>query len=97
MAQFDVYAFEEGFALDCQSNILSGLETRFIVPLRPAKNASPTKSRLNPILLVEGSEVVMMTEFASTVFRNTLRQRVGNVEAQRDDIIAAFDMLIIGF
>ena len=37
MAQFDVYRIKDhGFVLDCQSDLLSGLKSRVVAPLRDA-------------------------------------------------------------
>jgi toxin CcdB len=96
MAQFDVLKFESGYALDCQADILSHLHTRFIVPLRARNDGSPIKSRLNPVFELDGEQWVMMTEFASTIFVKNLGPRVTSLASQRDDIIAALDVLITG-
>jgi toxin CcdB len=63
MPQFDVYrnVTEPGYLLDCQSDALSGLSTRLVVPLLPPDYAPLPSRRLNPTLRVEGDEFVMMT------------------------------------
>lgn len=96
MAQFDVFRTRKGHVLDCQSDWLDILQTRFVVPLRPLREASPIKTRLNPILMVGEHEFVMMTEFASTVSKAELSTRVTSLATERDTIIAALDHLITG-
>lgn len=52
MAQFDVYRnrLEPGYLLDCQSDALSALTTRLVIPLLPPDYAPLPSRRLNPSL-----------------------------------------------
>lgn len=99
MPQFDVYrnVAEPGYLLDCQSDALSSLTTRLVVPLLPPDYAPKPSRRLNPILRVDGDEVVMMTHFASAVPQRTLGQAVGSLAQQYTVIMNAFDMLLTGY
>lgn len=96
MARFDVYRGPGGeLLLDCQADVLSHFETRFVVPLLPAKGAVQA-DRLHPRLVVEGDEVLMVTHLASAVPRKMLRGRVTNLRADEAAIMNALDMLLTG-
>jgi toxin CcdB len=102
MAQFDVYrnpnpdsvaAFP--YVLDLQSDLLSSLATRVVAPLEPLSH-EPLMKRFNPVLSVEGREMVMATAELTSVDRGFLHERVGSLESHRYDIIAAIDILWTG-
>ena len=99
MPQFDVYrnVAEPGYLLDCQSDALSGLSTRLVVPLFPPDYAPLPSRRLNPILRVGDEEVVMMTHFASALPRRALGEAVGSLTEDYTVIMNAFDMLLTGY
>jgi toxin CcdB len=99
MARFDVYAEPGGFGflLDCQADLLSGLSTRFMVPLMPREEAPVAGARLNPVFLVEGVEVAMVTQFAGAVSVRDLGERVMSLDAEQMAIMNALDMLMIGY
>ena len=99
MAQFQVYRDREepGYLLDCQSDLLSGLSTRLVVPLFPQDNGPPPSPRLNPTLKVRGEALVMMTHFAVAVPERRLGEAVACVASEYIAIINAFDMLLTGY
>lgn len=99
MPQFDVYrnVAEPGYLLDCQSDTLSGLATRVVVPLLPPDYAPLPTRRLNPTLRVGAEEVVMMTHFAAAVPERTLGKRVGSLAYDHTVILNAFDLLLTGY
>lgn len=98
MARFDIYRLEDGtFALDCQADNLSLLNTRLAVALWPSAEAPIAASRLNPNFEVEGQEVVMVTQFAATLPANQLRDRVTSLADEHYTIVAALDFLISGY
>lgn len=97
MGRFDVYQMKGGFALDCQADIHRQLKTRFVVPMRLSTDGYPAKSRLNPSFKLGDIELVMITEFASTVFVSELGERIGSLDQHHPEIIEALDLLISGF
>lgn len=99
MARYDVYANPDGpgFLLDCQADVLSFLNTRFIVPLLPIAQAPPPARRLNPVFVVDGRQVVMLTQFAAAILTSRLGRQVGTLRADDYAIANALDMLIAGF
>jgi toxin CcdB len=99
MARFDVYSSEEGagYLLDCQANLLSHLNTRFVLPLLPPNKAPEPARRLNPIFEIEGRSYVMVTQFAATVPSRLLKQHVTSLAAEEIAIGNAIDMLLSGY
>lgn len=99
MARFDVFRNEggAGYLLDVQSDLLSGLNTRVVVPLLPRSKAPSPAQRLNPVFEVEGVEVVMASQFMAAVPKAELRVGVGNLVEQQHEVSAALDMLFLGF
>lgn len=99
MARFDVYkmATAPGFLLDVQTDLLSGLNTRVVVPLLPLTDAPIPAQRLNPVLEIESLEVLMATQFLAAVPESELKEVVGNLEGSQNEISVALDMLFSGF
>ena len=99
MARFDLFknATGPGYLLDVQADILSGLNTRVVVPLLPKSSAPSPADRLNPVFEVEGERVVMATQFLAAVPGSELRPRIGSLAKERHEISAALDMLFMGF
>ena len=99
MARFDVYrmATAQGFLLDVQTDLLSGLSTRVVVPLLPLTNAPLPAQRLNPVFDIENLEVLMATQFLAAVPGSELKEVVGNLEGFQNEISVALDMLFSGF
>lgn len=99
MARFDVYANPggAGYVLDVQADVLDGLNTRVVVPLMPAVSAPAAAKRLNPMLEIGAEPYVMVTQFMAAIPRALLRAPVTNLSAQDAEIMAALDMLLVGF
>lgn len=70
-------------------NGLTELGTRTSAP-------SPAQ-RLNPVLSVEGQQLVMVTQYMAAVPEGELRSGVGSLAEDRDQISTALDMLFLGF
>ena len=97
MAQYDVHALSKGrLAIDCQSDLLSHLESRLVVPL-VLKSAAPEPARrLNPIFEIGGVDHVMLTQFAGAVDRRQLGDVVTSLADRSFEITDALDVLISG-
>jgi toxin CcdB len=98
VAQFDVHRLNSSgtFVVDCQSDLLRELNTRFVVPLI-LKDAAPTAAqRLNPIFNLQGGQYVMVTQFAATVELRELGEIVCALREDALQIIGALDVLIGG-
>ena len=99
MARLDVHARRDhgaGYLLDVQADLLSGLNTRFVVPLLPLDEAPAPAARLNPLFDIAGQRYVMVTQFAAAVHISELGERVSNLPQAHDVITAALDLLITG-
>jgi toxin CcdB len=58
MAQFDYYRMQadDGYWLDCQTQVMEHYETRFVIPLVPIPLApQPRAARLNPVFEIDGA------------------------------------------
>jgi toxin CcdB len=99
MARFDVYRRRgvPGYLLDCQSDLLDDLDTRFTVPLFLFEDAPKPAGRLNPVFSIDGGRVVMMTQYASAIRKNLVGSRVDSLEHEQDVIMSALDMLLVGY
>ncbi|MEH3102958.1 MAG: CcdB family protein [Sphingomonas phyllosphaerae] len=99
MAKFDVYPSPEGgYWLDCQSDTLSMLNSRFVVPLADREHdLAFADRRLNPEFEIAGEKVVMLTHFAAAIPASLLRSPIASLIDQEYAVGIALDMLISGF
>lgn len=103
MAQFDVYQNpnartrnEFPYLVDVQSDLLSGLTIRVVVPLVRLKSLGQPLSRLNPGFLVKDQDLALATTHIAGVPKTVLGPVVANLAHSRDTIIAAIDVVITG-
>jgi toxin CcdB len=103
MARYDVYrnaasrgAKDSPFLLDVQADLLSGLATRVVVPLRKAATVPRPARILQPLFSVGGSEVVMDTPAIVGAPVTALGEKVGSLDASRTEVLAALDFLLTG-
>jgi toxin CcdB len=99
MPRFTVYRNPngEGYLLDVQANILDHLNTRLVAPLLPLNAAPKPAKTLNPIFDMAGTSVVMVTQFMAAVPISLLKFPEISLEANRNEITAALDLLFQGF
>lgn len=98
MAKFDVYPDPDGnYWLDCQANLFSDLNSRFVVPLRPAHEILGGDHRLNPRFMIQGEQYVMMTHFAAAIPAQDIRGSIASLAEHEYAIGGALDLLIGGF
>jgi len=98
MARFDAHHNPEAarrrhtpHLLDVQNDFISDLQRRVVLPLRREAAFSPQPERLNPLLRVGGDAVVLDTATIGAVPASELRQAVGSLRSQRDQIQTALD------
>ncbi|EXF44436.1 plasmid maintenance protein CcdB [Pseudomonas sp. BAY1663] len=104
MPQFAVYENSNAatkaavpFLLDVQSDLIAELGTRVVVPLyTAAAMKGKILKTLTPIFEIEGKPYVMVTPQLAGIARKQLGNQVADLSAQRDEIIAALDLLITG-
>ncbi len=99
MAKYDVFPNPSGhgYLLDVQTDLLSGLNTRVVVPLLPESRSPLPAKRLNPTFEIDGVAVVMVTQFMAAVPAALLKTPVDNVEKDSDTVTRAIDLLMQGF
>ena len=104
MAQFSVHKNKNPksreaypYLVDIQSDLLSELSTRVVVPLTKltALRKKPIRD-LTPVIEVEGAKYLMLTPQLAGIAAKELGQVVWNISAQRDEIVAAVDFLVTG-
>ncbi|KIQ05694.1 MULTISPECIES: CcdB family protein [Pseudomonas] len=83
--------------LNVQSDLLAELGTRVVVPLYTARAMQGKMLRtLTPRFEIEGEHYVMMTPQMAGIAKKQLGAKIADLAAQRDEIIAALDLLITG-
>ncbi|SDK12256.1 toxin CcdB [Methylophilus rhizosphaerae] len=105
MARFDVYANTGSHAsttpylLDIQSDLLSGLDSRMVIPLRHLAQFPRVKlpSELTPVFNIEGVDCLLETPKMGAVPQRLLRLPVMSLAASHDQITAALDFLFQGY
>jgi toxin CcdB len=105
MARFDVYANPGSHAdstpylLDVQSDLLNGLDSRMVIPLRSLKHFPKVKlsTQLTPIFTIEGEEYLLETPKMGSVPLRVLKSRVTSLTQAQDQITAAMDFLFQGY
>lgn len=105
MAQFDIHknkndrtAASTPYLLDIQSDAVSVIGTRLVVPLRPASEyEEETITRLHPIIQLVGRRYVAFTTEMAGLPASLLGPIVGSARDQRKEIVDATDLLITGF
>lgn len=101
MAQFDIYrnnnpksASEFPYLLDIQSEILSGLDTRVVVPL--SENVKAIQ-HLNLLFEINNKTYVLCTQELAGVHKSALGEQCSSLKNHRAQIIAAIDFMVSGF
>lgn len=105
MARFDVYANPGAHAattpylLDVQSNLLDGLDSCMVIPLRLAESFPKVKlpARLLPAVLVQGQQVLLETPKMAAVPRRVLKAPVASLGHEQALVTAALDFLFQGY
>lgn len=96
MAQYDCYRLGGQLVVDIQSNLLRGMATRTVVPLKPLDEPdSPYPIQgLNPIVTLGGRRYfVEMQGIVGRIATRRLGREIGSLEAQQDVINLAYDLL----
>ncbi|MEG3143817.1 CcdB family protein [Sphingomonas sp. RT2P30] len=99
MARFDVYrpGTGEALLLDCQADLLSSLDSRFVVPLMPLGFLANPFGRLNPFFEIDSVRLVMVTQSAAAVPVRALGRHVVSLAHEQATIMNALDMLLTGY
>ncbi len=94
MARFDVHLMPSGnLALDCQSDQLDYLASRFTVPLVPEDEIKSRIAGLHPTFEVRGERLVMATHLAGAVPVRALGTPIASLKTQEYEVQRALDVL----
>ncbi|GHB70395.1 plasmid maintenance protein CcdB [Psychrosphaera saromensis] len=104
MAQFSLYINKDKsssraypYLIDVQSDLLSGLESRMVIPLTPlALLDTKAPTHLCPVIQLEEGSFVILTQQMTSVPTKVLKEEVRDLSTFRNEIIAALDFLITG-
>jgi toxin CcdB len=89
----DVYPY----VVDVQSDLLSALATRMVVPLAiTTLAAKDLPRRLCPVLTVSGQSLMLVPFEAAPLDKRLLRTEVTSVRDRSHEIIAAMDSVLSG-
>jgi len=105
MARFDVYAnpghqaATTPYLLDVQSDLLDGLESRMVVPLRGLRAFPNVKlsNRLTPTFTIQGEAFLLETPKMGAVPHRVLKAPVASLKHEQSQITAALDFLFHGY
>ncbi len=105
MARFDVYANPGSHAdttpylLDVQSDLLDGLDSRMVIPLRSIERFPKVRlsTRLTPTFTIEGKDFLLETPKMGAVPRRVLKVPVISLAQEQPQITAALDFLFQGY
>ena len=97
MARFDVYRVDGEFYIDIQTNLLPSFGSRLVVPLVSADLPVHPYRKLHPLLEVDGRRLVMATHLMTSVPERSLGSPIWSLRDSYDEIIAAIDMIFLGF
>ncbi len=105
MARFDVYenpgshVATTPYLLDVQSDLLDGLDSRMVVPLRSVAHFPTVKlpTQLTPLLSVAGQDFLLETPKMGAVPKRILKTPVTSLADEQARIISALDFLFQGY
>lgn len=105
MARFDVYenpgshVATTPYLLDVQSDLLDGLDSRMVVPLRSVAHFPTVKlpTQLTPLLSVAGQDFLLETPKMGAVPKRILKIPVTSLADEQARIISALDFLFQGY
>ncbi len=85
------------YVVDIQSNLLSALATRMVVPLAiTTLSAKDLPRRLCPTFVVNGQSLMLVPFEAAPLDKRLLKTQVVSLWSQSNDIISAMDAVLSG-
>ena|SRR5689334_9113020 len=98
MAQFDVHRVRGGneLVVDCQSDFISMLSTRYAVPLYSQPEADWRFSRFTPQLTFQGRTYTLATPLGAAIDVAELGNPIASLSDQQFTILNAIDVLLTG-
>lgn len=97
MAHYDVVRLKSGqWVIDCQAELLTGINSRFVVPLLRLQDAPPPLPHLNPQFKIQGEDWLMVTQFAGAISVTEIEAVILSLAHEEYRIKNALDMLLTG-
>ena len=104
MAQWDVYPNPSlrmretyPYLVDVQSDLLSALETRLVIPLAPMQTQpAQVPQRLCPLFRVDGKELALLAQEAGPIDARLLKKRLVSLRSEAHRIVDALDAVVSG-
>ena len=103
MAQFDVYPNPSPrskvtvpYVVDVQSNLLSVLPTRLVIPLSRIGLNAPIARNLVKQFTVDGESLFLLAYAAAPVDARSLQGKVGSLHDASHDVVVAMDVVLSG-
>ena len=104
MAQYQIYEnlnpnskHTYPFLIDVQTTLLTDLETRIVIPVvLKNKFSKGIIKNLNPIIVINKKEYVIITQQISGIPSKQLGSSICDCLTSRQEILAAIDFLITG-
>ena len=105
MARFDVYpnagdhSPSTPYLLDVQADLLDGLESRMVIPLRSKDHFPNVKLplKLTPVFTIDGKEYLLEVPKMGAVPKRILKTPVTSLVEDQVKIISALDFLFQGY
>lgn len=105
MARFDVYLNSGShrnttpYLLDVQSDLLDGLDSRMVIPLRDIEHFAKVKipTRLMPVLRIHEKDYLLETPKMASIPNRALKSASCSLAGQQDLITSALDFLFQGY
>jgi len=105
VARFDVFpnagahAGTTPYLVDVQTDLLDGLDTCVVVPLRLLDQFANVKlpARLSPVFRIEGRDCSLEIPRLAAVPRRILKNPVMSLASEQSRIVAALDFLFQGY
>lgn len=105
MARFDIYRnpgkskLRFPYLLDVQSDFISGLATRVVIPLRAmdAFSSMNPPADLCPVIEVDGKDYFLDTPQLGAIPANELKEYVRSAQGSQFQIMAALDKVFGGY
>lgn len=85
------------YVVDIQSDLLSSLATRMVVPLAvTALHANELPRRLCPVFVVRGQSLMLVPFEAAPLDKRLLKADIASIRERSHEIVAAMDAVLSG-
>jgi toxin CcdB len=98
--RFDVFTLPNGvtpYVVDVQSDFISRVASRVVIPIIPETKLRERIKDLHPIVEINGERCVLVTHQITSILQRNLRRPIASLIGYRDEITRALDLLFTGF